>query len=330
MVGFNDSISILAILKRAFGLDVTGRNKKVKASKKCFHRICKRFSLPWLMYAIVLHISYSVVFGIHTPFGSNYKVSVLDYGLSMMFVSVGVMSMIVTIIWSLKNAKRLKDLKSSIEMFDLKFKMLGGTIENKNVKDFTFFGIIGVLVYWLVFFGYYVFLSCDYGTVYCLKSWFATYQPHKILLVAFFEELVLVYGLNTRFQCLNEMILNMETDTVICPRSKSASVMVLQRGTVARMVHCRELHYFLCDVGVNLNNTFSLQTVVNILDCFVNIFVMLYLACFGYSRDEENSEVHYNAVGVFLPIFVGSEAFVKIFFLAKYCDAVQSEVSFYV
>lgn len=328
MVGFNDSISILAILKRAFGLDVTARNKKAKASKKCLHRIRKRFSLPFLMYAVVLHISYSAAFGIHTPFGSNYKVSVLDYGLSMMFVSVAAMSMVVTVVWSLKNAERLNELKSSIDMFDLKFKMLGGTIDNKSAKDFTIFGTVIVLVYWIVFFGYYVFLSCDYGTVYCLKSWFATYQPHKILLVAFFEELVLVYGLNERFRSLNEMILNMETDTMICSRSKSTSAMALQRGTVARMVHCRELHYFLCDVGVNLNNTFSLQTVVNILDCFVNIFVMLYLACFGYSRDVENSEVNYNAVGIFLPIFVGSEAFVKIFFLAKYCDGVQSEVSY--
>lgn len=325
MTGFFDSVDILSLMKRVFGLNVVRNETDVR--QKCSFHVLKHCSIPWLLYALFMHVLHLAIFISTVSFGCTYKVSVLDFGLSMMFTLVSVLSMLVTIIWCLKNTARLRKLKTSIAGFDQKFKMLGSNVDNNLIRDFTICEAVVVLLFWTGFFVYYVFWSCDYGTWKCFVNWFVNYHPHKVLLVAFVEEIALLYGLTVRFRCLNEMLLNLEMDVVVDLRIKPRVSSTQRRcfGCV-KLVHCRQLHYLLCDLCYDLNDMLSLQTVFNILDCFVNIFVMLYLACFGYTRDAENSGINYDTLGIFLPVFVGGEAFLKIFYLAKYCDSVQSEV----
>lgn len=337
MGSFTDSINALSHLKRIFGLNVSPilSRKKVNSLKKQPLKVHQKFSILWSVYALLLHTIHMTIFAKTISFTMDVKVSILDFGLDMMFTIMGALGMMITVIWSLKNTCRLKKLKSSMESFDHKFKMFGKSVDNKLTRNFVIIELLVVLLFWLFYFSYYVIWNCDYGTLKCFRNWFVTYHPHKIILVGFMEEIALLYGLTVRFRCLNNLLLEMEMDTMIDvsfrylpfqvhPKNLGS---VAKSSTCSKMVHCRELHYFLCELSSNLNDMFSLQTVANILDCFVNIFVMLYLACFGYSRDVENSTVDYNPLGIFLPLSVGGEAFTKIFYLAKYCDSVQFEVS---
>lgn len=337
MQSFTDSISALSHLKRIFGLNVSPirSRKKVSSLKKEPRRVYQKFSIPWSVYALLLHTVHMTMFARNLSFTMNYKVSILDFGLDMMFTIMGALGMLITVIWSLKNTCRLKKMKSSLESFDHKFKMFGKTVNNKLTRNFVAVEFLAVFLFWAFYFAYYVFWNCENGTIKCFKNWFVTYHPHKVVLVAFMEEIALLYGLTVRFRCLNDLLLGMEMDTMIDVSHTylpfqvhpKKSVSVAKSSSCSKMAHCRELHYFLCELSSNLNDMFSLQTVANILDCFVNIFVMLYLACFGYSRDVETSTADYNPLGILLPLTVGGEAFTKIYYLAKHCDSVQFEVS---
>ncbi|XP_077295547.1 uncharacterized protein LOC143917825 isoform X2 [Arctopsyche grandis] len=333
-MGFVDSIKILSYLKRIFGLNIGAMfHNKVSHSKKTLWRVRNNYSILWLVYALWLHVTHLTMFCKTISFAMNVKVSILDFGLDMMFTIVGALSMVVTIVWSIKNTNRLMSLKLSMESFDHKFKMFGKSVDNKLSRNFSISEMIVVMLFWTFYFSYYVIWNCENGTLKCFRNWFVTYHPHKIVLVAFVEELALLYGLTVRFRSLNELLLNMEMDAVadLSYRFLPSKVNPKNSGPLfktsgcTKLVHCRELHFFLCDLCSDLNSMVSLQTVANILGCFVNIFVMLYLACFGYSRDVENSTANTNPLGIFLPLTIGGEAFTKIYYLAKHCTLVQFE-----